>query len=193
MNALKPVTSRKELPTVPLTLDNATGEAPLLLGRLIWHTGERRRPFVAVLVACPCGHLHRVPWRWDWGLASDVVSYQVLRCRNGARPAWIGLDPAYAEEAARVRAEAHEAFARWKADTPARHAAGKAARAAATASVTVEPLTGPSTPTPAVEKPAPVPEPTGQTQPRNGLAGRLANRRAATTIIPRNPWEAPNR
>lgn len=117
-----PAQGRHDLPAEPLRLPAAPPGATLRRGRLAWHRGVRGRPFVAVEVRCPlCGTPHLHPWRWDWGLAADVVSLQAALCWRGLRrPYWVGLDPASAEENARVHAEAHEAFAAWEMDRATR-------------------------------------------------------------------------
>jgi hypothetical protein len=180
---MKPAHDHHDLPATAQTTADLSGGAPLLLGRLVWRCGERRRPFLFLDVACPCGSFHRCAWRHDWGLGPDVVSYQLLRCGRGRRAAWLAIDPAHAGEASRVHAEAHEAFVKWREELPAHREADKAARkarqAAARAAKALEPVTEP--PKAAEAKPPAV-------KPKRpasvGLGARLATRRASALTMP---------
>jgi len=186
---LLPIARRLDLPEKPLTVADMTGDAPLLLGRLTWFKGARKRPFVAVLVLCPdCGRIRAFPWRWDWGLNPDVVSYQVLRCHDGASPAWVAIDPAHADKAARVHDDAHQAYVSWKEGEAERRTAEKAAKRAAREAAAEKATNGAAAPVAAPE--APKQPPTVRSKPKrpapsvpppsNGLTGRLASRRLTT-------------
>jgi hypothetical protein len=135
------------LPDEPLHQGDMPEGAGLTLGRLVMCRGRTDRPFVGVLVKClECKRMHRFNWRWNWGLAAGVVSFQESRCARGHRhPCWVGLDPAAAAENAAVHQAAHEAYEAWDADRAAR----RAAKAAESAPVADDPSdSGPSLDTP---------------------------------------------
>lgn len=166
-----PALGRSDLPAEPLHLSDVPAGTGVKLGRLVTYAARTGRPFVGVLVACRrCGRPHTHPWRWDWGLSAGVVSFQASRCARGPRrPRWVALDPAAAAENAAVHAEAHEAYAAWKAaeesvsveDRRRRNAARKANRKAARIT-----RSGPVVTTAAAEPPVPVAEPRPAPAPR---------------------------
>ncbi len=123
-----------DLPAEPLRRAAMPPGAPLRLGRLEWYRdGRRGRPSVCVVIHCPrCGQPHRHPWRWDWGLSPDVVSFQEARCWRGTRVSyWIALDPRAMRENAAAHAEAHAAYLDWKAAEDGLSAEAKRLRNAA--------------------------------------------------------------
>jgi hypothetical protein len=116
-----PLTKRHDLPATPLRLADVPAGEEVRRGRLVWHRATNRaafgRPLVSVSVRCPrCrGAFHWQPWRWDWGLDVDVVSFQTARCRGPGphTPYWVGLDARFADGNAQVHAEANEAYVAW--------------------------------------------------------------------------------
>lgn len=117
-----PARTHRDLPAAPQHRADIPAGAPLLVGRLRWHRGARGRPMVTLTAFCRrCGATHEHPWRWDWGLDPDAVSFQAARCSGGtAPPYWLALDPSAAAQNARVHAEARQAFMRWEAAQPRR-------------------------------------------------------------------------
>jgi hypothetical protein len=113
-----------DLPAEPLRRGAVPAGAEVTLGRLVTYLGRGGRPFVGVLVECRrCGRPHRYPWRWDWGLSADVVSYQESRCVRGRRrPRWLALDPAEAAGNAEVHGAAQEAYRSWEVERASRRA-----------------------------------------------------------------------
>jgi hypothetical protein len=127
-----PLTNRHDLPATPLRLADVPAGEEVRFGRLVWHRIPNGRPLVSVAIRCKiCRSDHWQPWRWDWGLDADVVSFQTARCFRGPKtPYWVGLDTSVADENAKVHAEAHEAYVAWVAmRAEARSAGDKAAEA----------------------------------------------------------------
>lgn len=65
------------------------------------------------------------PWRWDWGVGVDIVSFQEARClgKNARKPTWIALDSAKDEENLAVHQAAQDAYDAWLAERADRKAA----------------------------------------------------------------------
>jgi hypothetical protein len=125
-----PVSRVHDLPAVPLIRTAKFPKATVTLGRLIRQRASNGRPFVAIAVTCELCRMTRFyPWRWDWGLDPQVVSFQYRRClrRKGHNAVWLALDPALAAENAAVHEAAHEDFEKWTADRAAQRAAKLAA------------------------------------------------------------------
>jgi len=125
-----PVSRVYDLPAVPLTRAAMFRGATVTLGRLIRRRALNGRPFVVIAVTCElCRSTCFYPWRWDWGLDPEVVSFQYRRClrRKGHNTVWLALDPALAAENAAVHQAAHEDFEKWTADRAAQRAAKLAA------------------------------------------------------------------
>jgi hypothetical protein len=126
----EPVSRVHDLPAVPLIRTAKFPKATVTLGRLIRQRASNGRPFVAIAVTCELCRMTRFyPWRWDWGLDPQVVSFQYRRClrRKGHNAVWLALDPALAAENAAVHEAAHEDFEKWTADRAAQRAAKLAA------------------------------------------------------------------
>ena len=127
---LVPAANSHDLPANPLRLANVPTGADLRLGWLGWYRSHHGRPVVFVTIPCSrCRADHRQNWRWDWGLDSDIVSFQTARCFKGERtPYWVALDTKFTDENANIHAEAHEAFLAWVAmRAEAKSAANKVA------------------------------------------------------------------
>jgi hypothetical protein len=125
-----PVSRVHDLPAVPLTRTAKIPEASVNLGRLTRQRAANGRPFVTIAVTCELCRVTRFyPWRWDWGLDPQVVSYQYRRClrRKGHNTVWLALDPALAAANAAVHQAAREDFVKWTADRAAQRAAKLAA------------------------------------------------------------------
>jgi hypothetical protein len=112
------------LPVEPLHRAVVPRDAKPHLGRLVTFIAFRtNRPMVGVLVSCPkCRRLHRYPWRWDWGVGLDVVSFQERRCfgKGARKPTWIALDPAAEAESLAAHQAANVAYTAWVAERIAR-------------------------------------------------------------------------
>jgi hypothetical protein len=115
-----------DLPAVPLTRAAMPRAATVTFGRLIQQRATNGRPFIVIAVTCEsCRMTRYYPWRWDWGLDPEVVSFQYRRClrRKGHNAAWLALDPALAAENVAVHQAAHEDYEKWAADRAALRAA----------------------------------------------------------------------
>jgi hypothetical protein len=111
-----PVGRGGDLPAEPLKRSILRPRFAPKLGRLVRWLSSYGRPLVGVMVECDrCRASHRYPWRWDWGLDPESVSFKKSRCFSpGPRPpVWLALDPALAAENAAVHEAAHEAFVAW--------------------------------------------------------------------------------
>jgi hypothetical protein len=132
----------QDLPEVPLTRAALPPGTPALAGRLVWKLGVCRRPFVFLSIRCPrCGELIVAPWRGDWPVNDQVVSYQIIGCRKGERtPYLLALDPERLAESAEVLLDAQAAYVVWKARRERLFAERKAARAARRATAELRPF-----------------------------------------------------
>ena len=127
---LKPAAGRMDLDATPLTRAALPPGAKLLVGRLVRQVARNGRPLVGLEVPCQCRfRRHRYPWRGDWPVSREVVSFQLSVCpgRKG-QAVWLALNPATLHEQEATMRHARAAFTAWqqaRAERQARKAAGQ--------------------------------------------------------------------
>ncbi len=122
---LQPAAGRMDLGAIPLTRAALPPGVKLLVGRLVRQVARNGRPLVGLEVPCRCRfRRHRYPWRGDWPVSREVVSFQLSVCpRRKGQAVWLALNPATLNEQEATMRQARAAFTAWQQSRAERQAA----------------------------------------------------------------------